>query len=405
MKRKLRILFIVLCMLFFMLYILRPKNYQTNYTITTKNQKFHVKESYQKEQYLLEVDHTFFVTVSSKKKKHNLIEAIYYYENDQYQCMYLVGKNLPNIDLLCHHKDTLYPYQAIKGNDSEIDAFVKSLEQYGYHQEQFEDQQKVVKTSNGITIYNNSVSNHIIGLETYKGIITINQKNVLKEKNIFKNDQYQKEIEQFNQSYYVVADYNQSYEFHEFYVINIETGKESKIVSNQAISLDSYIQGIVDNQIYLFDRNYKKQYKIDIKKRKVQQVGDTDSGVQVYLNGWKNITMYQALKEEIYFIQSPLEESILKQYDYCDSTELYTYCYQKIDTQYQVYRYDNQMPKVRYYITSIPDWKQVAYIEDYFYWKENDKIYYYQDNIGIRVKLSNSEFTFNSKLKFGVYAK
>ena len=65
----------------------------------------------------------------------------------------------------------------------------------------------------------------------------------------------------------MIADYDNKYEFNKFYLIDIKKGKKETITSNQSISIDSYVQGSYKNDIYLFDKNNKIQYQINIKTK------------------------------------------------------------------------------------------------------------------------------------------
>ena len=398
----------VLCLLPFVLK--KDTIVQNVYTVQTQNQVFDIEEVYYPKtkgkdaHYLFKINGIFPIQVNAISKNKKVIEDVYYYEDEQFQCAYPVGSQLPKIDVLCYQNDIVYPYHLIRGQYSKIDSFVQSLRDYNL--EPFEDEKKVYQEMNGITVYNSLPANHVIGVENYKGIILLNQKKI-QTKSLFRTDQYQKDIEFFYNRYYLVADYNSQFEFHEFYVIDMSTGKEIQIISNDVISMDSYIQGVVDGKIYLLDRNYKKQYQIDISKRKVVKVGDTKRGVLMYVSGkWETDTMLNVLKKEMNFSnESILEKSIQEKYDKCDFVEDYAYCYLKKNFKYEVYRYHKQMPRVGYFITTLNDISKVQYVGDYIYWLDGDYIYYYHDLFGSHVVLKNAEFGFNNQLLFGVYVK
>lgn len=416
--RKLVYTLMLLCTIY--LGILFIKNQWQNghhisYLVNTQNNKFEIEETYHRKSqkqtagYSLQIrkgNAIFPIYVTAQNEKSKIIESVYSYENDNYQCIFPVGK-FTQIDVLCQNDGTIYPYQSIMGLDKEVDSFVQTLEQKGYNASQFKDRRSILKSISGISIYDNLIENHIIGVEHYKGIYILDSKKLLQNHNLFTNDIYQKSVEVFQDRYYIVADYNQKYDFHEFYVINMTTQKETKIVSNPAISFDSYIQGVVDNAIYLLDRSNKKQYRIHLSEKTVTKIGDTELGVQVYIEGkWKTTTMHDALKQYTHFTIASLPDDIKKaHYVRVDTIENYYYLYEKNEAGYSIYRVQQEVPSIRYFITSISDINQVDYVEDYIYWRDKDAIYYYHDTTGIRTVAQNGEFSFNSNLQFGVYMK
>lgn len=413
--KKLVYIFLLLCVIYFGILFCKNKlgnGHTISYIVNTQNEKFEITEVYHKKTrnqvagYHLEIqmDDTIFpIEMLSSKEKSKIVESVYGFENDQYQCIYPIGSYLSKLDVLCQKDNTIYPYQTIAGIDSEVDEFVATLNSVGYDKTQFMDRRSILKSVKGISIYDNLIQNHRIAIENYKGIYLLDSKDLLREKQLFQNDVYQKSVALFYNNYYIVADYNEKYEFHEFSVINLSNQKVTKIVSNQAISFDSYIQGVVDNAIYLLDRTNKKQYKIDLSNKTVTKVGDVDSGVQIYdASKWKTMTMYDALKQNTYFVPYDLPEEI-QGYEHIDVTDDFYYEYQLVEGGYAVYRISKQMPTIRYYITTIKERNQVIYLSDYLYFMDNGCLYYYHDTTGVRLVLQNPEFAFNTSLQFGVY--
>lgn len=413
--KKLVYIFLLLCVVYFGILFCRNKlgnGHTISYIVNTQNEKFEITEVYHKKTrnqvagYHLGIqmgDTIFPIEMLSSKEKSKIVESVYSFENDQYKCIYPVGSHLSKLDALCQKDNTIYPYQTIVGIDSEVDSFVATLNSVGYDATQFMDRRSILKSIRGISIYDNLIQNHRIGIENYKGLYTIDSTNLLREKQLFQSDVYQKNVALFYDNYYIVADYNKKYEFHEFSVVNLSNQKVTKIISNQAISKDSYIQGVVDNAIYLLDRTNKKQYKIDLSNKTVTKVGDVDSGIQIYgASEWKTMTMYDALKQNSYFIPYDLPEEI-QGYEHIDVTDASYYGYQLVEGGYAIYRISKQMPTVRYYITTIKERNQVTYLSDYLYFMDSGCIYYYHDTTGVRLVLQNPEFAFNPSLQFGVY--
>ena len=81
----------------------------------------------------------------------------------------------------------------------------------------------------------------------------------------------------------------------------------------------------------------------------------------------------------------------------------YYYLYLKNDDIYDVYRVSVQNKKILTYLFSTDDLNNVYYYKDYVYYKDNLNIRYYQNELGKKTLLKDTEFEFNKSLKFGLY--
>ena len=136
--RKLLKVFILLCVIYFGILLIRSQfstGHHISYMINTQNEKFEIEEIYQKNknsqaEYFLQIrihDVIFPIPISIKKEKRKLVEDVYYFENEKYVCIYPVGKNMGTMDVLCEQEGIIYPYQSMHGIDTEVDGFVMSL--------------------------------------------------------------------------------------------------------------------------------------------------------------------------------------------------------------------------------------------------------------------------------------
>ena len=238
--------------------------------------------------------------------------------------------------------------------------------------------------------------NNYIAVENYKGLTLFNSK----ESNvkIFDKDIYKKPISVFTDKYYVVADYNAEYSFKNFYVANIINGQITNIRSYDEISFDSYIEGVVDGDVYLFDKDAQKQYKISLEYESVEKVGDKDN-IKYYDGKWKTITLSEALNEKKF---TTYHET--KGYEKTDKIDRYYYFYKKVNNKYLVYRSDKQNKKLKTYLFETSDINSVVYLKDRIYFRNGINFNYYGKN-GVRKILSNTELEFNSDISLGAYAK
>lgn len=339
-----------------------------------------------------------------------ILSDIKYYEDGQYKCVLPVAKNNELFsDIICKRENTYYSYNSIKGTDSKLDEFVSNLDVYDSNK--YINSEEILKDSHNIIAYDNFPDNFYVALEQYKGLYYATDKIVFGKKVLFQKDIYQKDISAFIKKYYVVADYNEEYEFHDFYLIDIESGNQSKITSNKAISMYSYINGVVDNSVYLFDTSSKKQYEINIKTKTVIEVGNENTGIKYYNNGiWETRNAYDALNQKMYFnyytVDSNFNGQIYSRVDkFGGENTGYYYLYKSTSSGYQVYRVNVQNMNNITYLFTTSDIQNIIYLDSYIIYKDGTYIKYYHDLTGSRNLLECDEIGFNSSLKFHAYKR
>ena len=331
-------------------------------------------------------------------KAEKVINKIEYKKIDGYQCILPIFKNGQLLtDVMClKDNDVTYAHNL---DNKKIKDYLKTLKKYGYNLDNYKDQADDIKLSNTQTIYeDNFLENHYIAMETYKGLNLFNGK----ESNvkIFENDVYTKPISYFTGKYYIVADYTDEYTFKIFHVINIINGNKIDIRSYDDISFDSYIEGAVNDDIYLFDKDASKQYKISIKNESVELFHDKNN-LQTYNGKWQDMSLTEALNGKTF---NNYYTNDIKGYDKVDKVGKYYYMYKKENDYYYVYQADIKNKKQKTYLFKTTDLNSVIYLEDAIYYL-NGSTFYYHYNYGERKVITNTELEFNKDLSFGVYKK
>ena len=326
-------------------------------------------------------------------KAEKIIKKIYYKEIDGYKCFLPLFKN-KNIltDIICLKNSVIYNAHDL--DNSNINDYFKK---YGYNKDTYIDNADEISISNTQKIYKkNMPEDNYIAIENYKGLTLFNSK----ENNIkvFENDVYKKPISIFTDKYYIVADYNSKYTFKNFYVVNIINGDTFSIRSYDEISFDSYIQGSVGGDVYIFDKDSKKQYKISIKYESVEEVGNKDS-IKYYNGKWKTISLSEALNEKRFTTYKDIDG-----YAKVDKINNNYYFYKKENNKYLVYKAYKQNKKTKTYLFETTDLNSVTYLKDKVYYR-NKNNYYYYSKYGSRKVLTNTELEFNDDISLGVYEK
>ena len=313
-------------------------------------------------------------------------------------------------DIICKVAGKNIYYRNIKGGDAELDNLVSNIKEYNFSKwnNNLENPYKL----GTITLYkNNMLNDYLIGINSYKGLYTISENNVkgLIEVNIFNKDIYTRKISGTVKSTYVTADYESNYTFNKFYTLKLDSKNVETIKSNYDISFDSYVQGIIDNSMYVFDKDSKVQYEVNIKSKTVTIVGNVSMGIKFYNNGvWETKSAYDASSSEMMFINNVA--------DYVDSNYIridkhgntksgFYYLYQREGNYYKVYRSNVQNKEDLTYLFEKNIIDNIYYIDDMVFYTYNNEVRYYNDEVCIRTLFVNTEFEFNNSLVYSVYKK
>ncbi len=377
---------------------------ENEYKIKNENNIFEIKEisNFDNNSYLYEVkiNETLFSfqIFNDYNKDYKVLKDIYYYKDEDYECILPVFKGEKLFtDVMCMNNGYLVYYHNI--NNDNVTNFVDGINIYD--EKQFKDNANS-EIKEGITIYkDNLVENHYLSFTNYKGIYNINSKFDYSIYNVtlFKNDVYNQKLGIFVNNYYVVADYNEKDSFNKINVIDLVSLKTSTIVSNKSISLDSYIQGIVDNKIYLYDKENNIQYEIDPSKETIIKLSNE---IKYYNGTWSTMSVKEA-KEEKKFIVDTVDYDD-NQYEKIDQTDSYYYLYKKNGTKYDCYRINKQNKSGLIYLFTTDSLELINYVGNYVYFINDNDVYVFNDLFGIKKIINYKEIEFNKNIKFYVFA-
>lgn len=360
-------------------------NYQ--YKIEAKNHIFH-----------FQIFHSF-------NKMSRAIEDIAYYQNDNLECILPIFHDKTILsDMMCYDGDRFTYYYNLKGTNQELDQFANSIA--GYKPLNYVPSDIVTKIE-GIDVYkDNLIKNHYIEVTNYLGIYNVSAdfNSSVYNISLYNKDIYNQKIGVFVDQYYLSADYNQSFEFHKFNVIDFVNLNTYTITSDQAISLDSYIQGTVDGKIYLYDKDHQKQYEINISKKTVTPIEGNE--IKYYHNSeWTTMTLGEANSELLFDTDTSSSDSKYARIDKVGGEYGYYYLYLKTSTGYEVYRQDIHDGQSIIYLYSIEEIENIFYINDYVYFMNNNVVRVYHDSFGVKPLIKYNEMEFNKNLHFYIYAR
>ena len=375
------------------------------YKINNNKHKITIDETYKKidndrYDFIFTVNDISFHQSFSKDldNRNYMVEQVDYLEDGNYKCIYPIYKDKKiKSNLLCYDGKYYYPYQAIIGKSEIIDNFMN----------------KYLKPENngrkeqGITVYfDNLFLRHKIFLENYKGLYFID-KNKIDNVTLFTKDVYTKNISGFTDSYYFVANYEDEYATNQLIYISLDNKKQKVLKKITPISFDSIIEGVIDNNIYLLDKSNKEQYKINLKNEKIDLIGDEKQKLSVLENGkWIKKNYYQVEQENVHFSPYQVKPTYnsVKYYKvdhFKDGKYDLYYLYTKTNNGYHIYKVDSR-DKQLISLFDTDDINQIYYQENGFYFKNDDTIFYYNDNIGLKKIITYSELRYNDNLLFYV---
>lgn len=353
-----------------------------------KNKKYHINIKYKKRDFIFLLDDNFH-------KKEKIIKDIISYKKDNLICLYLPNTNT---EIVCNDSKVVGTYQVFKDS---LDEFVDILDKKGY--KVIEQDSKNVKRLGNIKINtNNLLDNHYIYVYQYNGFYSINSNDYEKIK-LFNKETYKNDFGVLVGKYYVIYDYDQNYDCNTLYVIDMVKNKVKTIKLKFNISKNSYINGIYDDELYIFDRDSVKQYKINPRKRSVEEIANKNKKAVIY-EGLKKVyyDVYDLKKKDIYFKdQSYILKDIMSNTSF-DYLEEINDCYYYLSND-KMYLYDSVLDKKKLLFT-VHDISNILLREDSIYYIYNDGLYRY--HVGNLNKiLTYEDFKFNNENRVQVYVK
>lgn len=406
MKRIIKLIIVIFFVILFfeLLSYIFKDSHDVEYEVKTKSKTFKIHEIYKDKMYYFLITnkknkYSFEIKDSFHKKK-KVVSKIFDYSLGDTLCIYPVVKESNYTNILCSKDKKTYAYSYYK---KELEGFVKELKSNGYHNDFWNKDSNYQTKMGTLKIYNKNIEdNTYLYIYKYNGFYAINRN---KNENIklFKNDNYNNTLGITVDKYYIVPNYDQKYDYKEFYIINMKNNKVKTRTYKKEISKDSYINGVIDNEIYLFDKDELKQYKIYKKGKKIKEVGNKEDGVLYYDLGFKTKDVYTFRDNEMIFktfkdYLSKVEENTSLNYIRNDKDSYY---YQTNQNDVYYYNIHNKQ-KVLLFNKKISDF---ILISDTIYFISGDTLYSYNSNKGLKKLVVYSELQFNPKNRIAIYTE
>lgn len=395
--------------------------HEVQYEIKNNDDTFSIKEVYthnqdgESDSYYIEVKHgetVFpFQLYEDLNNSKTIITNVEYYQDDEYECILPIFRdNKLYVDIMCLKNNVLTYYNNMNINNDSFNTFLTSLADYNYTVDKYKNNLEGVESKNFADLYTNNLQdNYYAALTHYVGVYTIGNEttDLLNKIVIFDNgDVYNQEISGFVGNNFVIADYNNQHDFSEFIVINCKSSAVTRIETNNDISFNSYVQGTAGNSIFIYDRDNKVQYEINVKDKKVIK-NNAENGITYYENGEKK-HIEVTTDEDIIFTNtyaSDYENDRYYRIDKVGGETGYYYLYKQNGNGTDIYRMNVQNQDIITYIATANEIRDIKYIDDYIYYIDGDYINFYSDRSGFRTLLKAKELRFNQTIKYGVFKR
>lgn len=346
---------------------------------------------YKDKSFVFDIDNVF-----NKRKK--IIKDFSIYENGNTICVTpIYVKEVAHNHIYCHNGQKQVSYEALK-NSLDMEK-LKTMK--GFKASLYTSNLKEPMDKDGVIYYvKNFKKDEYVAIYKYKYLETYNEVHVDKftfsEKDIYNN-----KMGLFSGKYFLMPIYTDMTTIKGYHIVDISTNMRMFFYFDEPLSLNSYIQGVVDNKVYLIDKTNKFQYEINLNKKNYKIVGSQSEDARVYDGEKFTDTNIQALiNEEVFFVK---EGSKVFNRDYLAIYKDYnSYILQLSNGDFiKVY---SEAPEEEVYLFNNPNAKAITVSNGSIYYAEDGKIYRY-DEYGIKPLLKYNELKFNTSNMYGAYYK
>lgn len=384
----------------------------TNYLKKEHTVKYKINNYDIKEHFYLSKGHYYDMIITNKKKKYiytinedlgkdkKIITDIKEYKSNDLTCIVPVYKeNITNNFYCLLNKQQVSANYLYDTNNSDFKKIYKKAKK---HNIKLSQNNKSKKNYKNLVVYQKNISkDHFYFIWNYKGIYVVS-KDEIKYKKFVDYDIYDNVMDCVVDDYYVLFDNSSVNGIEDVYYYDINKDKLDKFELKTKLTKNSYINGVVDNSIYVTDRKQKKEYAVKIKDKTITEVDNDQTKYLVYDNNTKKeLTKSDYFMKDFFFdnnliIDKKITKSkeLKKEYNYyyfIEDSKLY----KALDTNktHRIFLAE---------LDNITDWlvrdREVLLLRD-------DTIYVYIDGKGLRKILTTNELKYNYKNIYDLWKK
>lgn len=349
---------IIIFFVFFLYMYFSPRDYEKKYEIN----KVNITERYNKEKayYYFNLNYKNknieYVTTEKYTTKRGLINKVKIVEDENSICL------IPSSE---YHQT----YPICTKDDAQI---LYTLTDIGF------EHKKAVKPTTELykDININYLNNKSFLIWNYKGFNYINE-DEQKEINILEKDVYNLGLVAQVDKYLLIPDYDSNHTFDKMFVLDLMTSKIDEWKLEYEIYFDSYIVGVENKSVFLFDKKNKQEYELRPDKKKMRKVAYK----AIIEDEWQDLSLGD-LNKEIKFSRK----------------NVYNY---EVTNNVLYLSYLGGNNKI---LVSSKDVKEIVHVEnDTVYYLVDDKLYMYNIAYGEVLLMDYFEWNFNYKNMIYIY--
>lgn len=397
------ILIIIIVFITFCIFKVIKKEHTVEYKIN----KYNIKEHF-----YISNDHYYDLIIKDKKntytntlnidlnKKKKIIKNIEEFKSNELTCIVSTYKKSDEKGIYCNlGKQQVSINYLLNTNNSDFKKINKKLKKYNL---KFPKENNTKKYYKNLIIYQKNIPNdNLYFIWNYKGVYVIGN-NKVSYKKFIDYDLYDNVMDCVVSDYYVLFDNSSVNGIENVYYYDINKDKVTSFKLKQKLTKDSYINGVVEDLIYVTDRKQKKEYTVSIKDKTIEEIDNDQTKYLVYDNYKK-----KELSKSDYFMNDVFfDNNLIVDKKVTNSKEL------KKEYNYYYFIEENKLYKALDTVKSkkillaeldnIKDWlvkdREVILLVD-------DTIYSYTEQYGLRKILITNELNYNYENIYEMWKK
>ena len=389
-KKKIKIIIILFLLIIPILFL--RKVFIREYDIIYEKNKYIINEIYK---YKDKTD-TYEINIKNKtqeftyilnndfNKNKKIIKNIKVYKDDNLTCILPIYTKKIDNKLYCLKDNTQVSNYYLKDNAS----YKKILKKVKKYKIKSYSENNKTSTYKKLRIYDNNISNKdIFTIWDYKGISII-KKNKNTYIKFLDYDLYDDIKTIIYDKYFILFENNHVDGIKNIHYYDLEKDKLKIYNPEIVISKDFYINGVVDNLIYVTDNKTKKEYTINIKKEEITQINKANEYFIYYDNEFKNLTKSDYFMDKQIFNNKKVLDEKISKVEHIKENNIYYY----LENNNFYRQRKNRNKELLFSLDEIKEWKIIS---DKIIAISEDTLYIYDDNRGLVPIVKSNELNYN----------
>lgn len=345
-------------------FIIKENKHYYEFEITKKNEKY-----------------TYILNEKLNKRK-EIIKDIKEYKEGNIKCILPIYKKKIDNELYCIENSNQVSNYYLKDNE-DYNKILSKVKKYKINK--LTTSKKKTKYENMIIYQENILDDYAYLIWNYKGIYII-KNNDIKYQEFLKYDLYDNIMNALTSRYYVLFENTSVNGIENIHCYDLIKDKYKTIKLEEKIDKDSYINGVYNDKIYVTDKKNKIQYRIDVKKEKIEEIGNEALGYIKDPSNEKDVlNKSDFFLEEVYFNSMYIEEE-----NYSEVIEKNDKYYFRTDSSFYERISNNNI--LLFNIDNIKEWQ--VYDKDILVLKDNE-VYLYNNENGLNKIIEYNELNYN----------